>query len=147
MTDLAPLTEAECKQFVDDWYQLLDVHAPVEDVLPLLADEELKLVFPEVTEYKHAGFRTWYEKVTNLFFDEVHNLVELNITPAGDHADVKLLVNWQCKIWNPPAAKSEWLGFNAGQTWVLKRSPKTEKPMIVTYTVDTFDPMEGSGSL
>ena len=37
---------------------------------------------------------------------------ELAITPRGSQADVKLVVNWQAKVWNPPDAKSKWLGMD-----------------------------------
>jgi len=147
MASPAPLTEAELKQFVDDWYHLLDVHAPVEEVLPLLADDDLELVLPEVTERGYDGFKRWYEKVTNRFFDEVHTLKELDVSTNGDKGTIKLVVNWQCKIWDPPAPKSQWLGFNAGQTWEMRRSPRSGKPEIVRYVVDTFDPMPGSSGL
>ena len=140
------LTEADVEKVVDDWYKLLDVHAPVDDVLPLLADEELEMQFPEGTLHGHEAFKGWYETVTNRFFDEVHTMKELNIAPDGDTADVKLVVNWQAKIWDPPAAKSVWLGFDAYQTWVVKRSVAGQ-PQIVKYVVDNLDPMEGSASL
>jgi hypothetical protein len=142
----APLTEDELRKFVDDWYELLDVHAPVDKVLPLLVDEGLELVFPEVTEHGHAGFKNWYEKVTNRFFDEVHTLKELNVTP-GEKGLIQLVVNWQCRIWDPPDAKSKWLGFDATQSWDMVRSPETGKPQILRYSVDKFIPMPGSSPL
>ena len=33
---------------------------------------------------------------------------------------MKLVVNWQAKVWNPPDAKSKWLGMDACQTWVVR---------------------------
>lgn len=146
MPTAGPLTETELRQFVDDWYEKLDVHAPVEEVLPLLVDDGLELVFPEVTEHGHAGFRNWYERVTRRFFDEVHELKELKITP-GEKGKIELVVNWQCKIWDPPDAKSKWLGFNATQTWDMVRSPETGQPQIIRYSVDKFEPMPGSSPL
>jgi hypothetical protein len=147
MTDLKPMTDAEVRQFVEEWYRLLDVHAPVDRLLPLLADADLEMRLPEVTSYGHDGFKQWYAKVTNRFFDEVHTIKELEMTDQGDRPTLRVVVNWQAKIWNPPAAKSEWVGFDAGQTWVLSRSTDTGKPVIVQYSVDTFDPMEGSATL
>ena len=47
----------------------------------------------------------------------------------------------------PPAAASEWLGFDAYQTWIVERSAKTGKPVIATYIVDDLKPMEGSVAL
>jgi len=143
----APLNEAEVKEMVDAWYLKLDVHAPVDEVLPLLLDDGLEMRFPEATVKGYEGFKGWYTAVTNRFFDEVHDMKSLEIKPMGDTADVKLVVNWQAKIWDPPAAKSVWLGFDAYQTWIIVRSPESGKPVIKTYIVDNLDPMPGSANL
>jgi hypothetical protein len=148
MTDVAALEEAEVKQFVDKVYlKLFDTHAPVEEFLAYLDDEDLEMRFPEETVHGHDGFRRWYERIINTFFDEVHTVKEVDVSIQGDRATVQVQVNWQTHTWKPPAAKSQWLGFDAGQTWVVRRSPVTQEPMIVTYIVDTFVPMEGSSSL
>jgi ketosteroid isomerase-like protein len=141
------LAEAEVKQVVDDWYRALDVHAPVEQLLPMLADDGLEMRFPEATVRGHEGFKGWYHAVTNRFFDEVHTMQQLDIQPNAEEAKVKLVVNWQAHIWEPPAPKSKWLGFDAAQTWVMRRSPQTQKPVIVTYIVDGLTPMPGSATL
>jgi hypothetical protein len=103
--------------------------------------------FPEATLKGQPAFVEWYEGVTRKFFDEIHDMKELNIDPAGDEANVKLVVNWQAKVWNPPDAKSKWLGFDAYQTWIVKRSPQSGRPVIATYIVDELRPMEGSAVL
>jgi len=59
---------------------------------------------------------------------------------------VKVVVNWQAKIWNAPAPKSEWLGFDAFQTWELVAGGDGS-PQIRTYIVDALEPMPGSASL
>ncbi len=144
---MEPLTDLDVNKIVYDWYNKLDVHAPVEELIPLLVSEGLMMQFPEGTFSSHEEFRAWYSRVTNLFFDEVHNMRMLSYELDGERADVKLVVNWQAHIWNPPAAKSKWLGFDAHQTWVVKRDEKTGKAVIATYIVDSLDPMEGSASL
>src|SRR5947209_13010622 len=98
------LTEAEVRHLADEWYHLLDVHAPIEDVFPLLADDELEMVFPEATARRHAGFRDWSDTVTRRFFDEVHTLSRVEIQPGDGPMQVKVDVNWQAHIWKPPAA-------------------------------------------
>jgi len=144
----APLEQAEVKRLVERWYlELLDTHAPVEELLPCLAGDELEMRFPEETTHGQEEFKRWYARIVNTFFDEVHTIKELEVTTGGDQATVKVLVNWQAHTWDPPAAKSQWLGFDAGQTWLVKRSPTTQQPMVVTYIVDTFVPMEGSTGL
>lgn len=141
------LTEAEVKQFVDDWYHCLDVHSPVAEILPLVATDGLKMVFPEATLTTVEDFKGWYHAVTHRFFDEIHTMKELNIRVNGAEADITLVVNWQAKIWDAPAPKSTWLGFDAYQTWQVHRDPATGRVVINLYVVDKLDPMPGSASL
>ena len=148
MAESAPLTEAEITDLADRWYKLLDVHAPTEELLSLIIDDGLEMRFPEETARGHAGFRTWYERVITIFFDEVHTLKEVKTAAgSGPDADVKVVVNWQAKVWNPPEPKSKWLGFDAYQTWIVTRSPQTGKAAIKTYIVDDLAPMPGSATL
>ena len=147
MSTVATLTEAEVKQFVLNWYRKLDVHAPVEELLPLLAVKGLEVRLPETTLHSHADFVKWYEGVTHKFFNEVHTMKELNVKIAPDQADVQLVVNWQAYVWNPPAPNSQWLGFDAAQRWVVKPSSDNGRPLVVTYIVDALTPMPGSPDL
>jgi len=82
----------------------------------------------------------------NTFFDEVHTLKECRVKVEGDRATVHLVVNWQCRVWKPPAPKSEWLGFDATQTWEVVRS-QTGAPQIGRYAVEELRPMPGSPEL
>lgn len=147
MNNLVPLTESEVKKLVDDWYLKLDVHAPVKDLLPLLADESLEMQFPEGRLHGHDEFKTWYDGVIHTFFDEVHTMQALDITTASDSANIQLVVRWEASRWRAPAPKSERLAFDAAQRWVVKRSPDTHKPVIVTYIVDSLTPLDGFPSL
>lgn len=144
---MAELQENDVKDMVTHWYRLLDVHAPTEEVAPLVVSEGLEMRFPEATLTTKEEFVGWYEGVIRRFFDEVHEMKELEVTVNGDEADVKLVVNWQARIWDPPEAKSKWLGFDAYQTWVVAINPETGKPAIKVYIVDKLDPMPGSSSL
>jgi hypothetical protein len=145
--DLQPLTEAEVRELVEVWYKKLDVHAPMVECLPMLAEDELEMHFPEGMLKGQGAFEGWFQTVIRIFFDEIHTLKELNIDLDGDTANVKLVVNWQARRWKAPAANSEWLGFDAYQTWVVKRSAKSGRAVITNYVVDSLDPMEGSVAL
>ncbi len=149
MADLAPLTEDEVKRFMERWYlELLDTHAPMDDVAACVA-EDAEMRFPEATVKGIDAFRDWYDRIVNTFFDEVHEITRNDVTIAGDgqSAEVKVDVNWQAKVWIPPAAKSQWIGFDAGQTHEVRRSATTGQPVIQVYGVDTFVAMEGSSNL
>jgi hypothetical protein len=103
--------------------------------------------FPEATARGHAGFADWYKAVTNRFFDEVHTVSSVEVTAlTAAAATVGVVVNWQARIWNPPAAKSEWMGFDAFQTWELVTGPEGTV-RLKTYIVDRLEPMPGSASL
>jgi ketosteroid isomerase-like protein len=149
MTDLAPLTEDEVKRFMERWYlELLDTHAPADELAACVA-EDAEMRFPEATVKGIDAFRDWYDRIVNTFFDEVHEITRNDVTVAagGQSAEVKVDVNWQAKVWIPPAAKSQWIGFDAGQTHEVRRSPITGQPMIQVYGVDTFVAMPGSSNL
>ncbi len=144
MTDMPPLTDAAIHEFAVNWYVALDRHVPLPQVLELL-HEEIEFKVPEDTFVGHTGFARWYEAVTNRFFDEVHTVTKVEPGWADGVATVRVVVNWQARIWNPPAEKSQWLGFDADQTWTVVAGPNG--PLIRRYAVNALDPMPGSAAL
>jgi hypothetical protein len=138
------ISETEVRQFIDDWFARLDKHASVEEVLLMVADENLVMKFPEVTAYGHQVFMEWYERVIKTYFDEVHTIRALEIKPSNDMAKVKMVLQWQTSSWKAPNAKSTRLDFYAAQTWEIQRSQTTQKLIIVAYNVDYFIPLEES---
>jgi hypothetical protein len=141
------LTQAEIEDLADRWYKALDVHAPVEELHGMLLDDGNEMMWPEGPTHGHAEFTGWYDRVTRIFFDEVHTLKKVESKIDGDQAEVEVVVNWQARVWNPPAPKSEWLGFDAYQTWEVVRSPENGRAVIKRYVVDNLDPMPGSATL
>jgi len=114
-------THPEIWAFATAWYQLLDIHAPLESFRPLLTDD-VKLVFPEATVHGFSGYSDWYNKVITIFFDEEHTLKVADITANAEHeCTVHIIVNWKASIWNAPAASSTRLMMDADQTWIVKR--------------------------
>ncbi|MFJ7157682.1 nuclear transport factor 2 family protein [Streptomyces sp. NPDC101118] len=138
------LTEDAIRTFAGAWYTALDQHVPLTDVLDFITGD-LEFRVPEDTFLGHEGFGRWYEAVTHRFFDEVHTVTKVEPVIDGDRAEVRVLVNWQAKVWDPPAARSVWLGFDADQTWTVVPGPAG--PRIKTYTVNELAPMPGSASL
>lgn len=147
MQTQAPLTADEITGLAAAWYRKLDVHAPMVELLPMLADDTLEMVFPEATVRGWAGFEGWYQRVVRIFFDEVHTLKEVTPVIDGDRAEVKVVVQWEASMWNPPAAGSARIACDAAQRWVVRRSPETNEPVIVRYVVDGLEYHEGSATL
>lgn len=146
-SNASALDSAAVQAFAEAWYRLLDVHAPEDEVLPLV-HPQARMVFPEATLEGIEAFRGWYETVTHRFFDEVHVVKDVETGPAVDgRASVRVVVNWQARIWDPPAARSAWLGFDAYQTWQVAATGPAGSLQITEYVVDRLEPMPGSASL
>lgn len=151
-----PLTRKEIEDFVADWYHKLDIHAPSEELMSMVAEqcliiqvkeECLEMQFPEGGIHGAEAFQQWYEGVIRIFFDELHTITTVNITWQIDRALVDVVVNWQARRWRPPAPRSEWIGFDAYQRWEMIRSPSTHSPVILKYIVNELRPMSGSRPL
>lgn len=147
MSTITALTEAEVKDLAAEWYRKLDVHAPMVEILPMLADEGLEMKFPEATLRGHAEFEGWYQGVIRIFFDEVHEVTKCDVKLSGDKADVDIIVKWEASVWKPPARYSERIILDAYQTWIVKRSPSSGQAVVVTYIVDELKYHEGSAKL
>jgi hypothetical protein len=141
------LSQAEIEAFVAAWYHKLDIHAPWEELRPLVAEPGLEMRFPEGAISGVNAFRTWYEGVIRIFFDELHTVTRISAAWEADGARVDVVVNWQARRWRPPAPRSEWLGFDAYQQWDMIRSPVTGQPVIRRYVVQELRPMPGSKPL
>jgi hypothetical protein len=151
-------TEADVRAFVYKWFRLLDTHAPQEQVVSLVSDTELHMQFPEGPLNSPAEFANWYRGVTSIFFDETHEFKMLTVdvpqAPKGSGFDprawqsnVALVVRWQAHRWKPPAAKSDYLAFDAWQRWVIKLKPGRNDLVVTTYIVDVLEPLQGSAAL
>ena len=144
MDEGKPLTELEVIEFVHRWYYNLNTHAPIEEFLPMLSKEGPVMKFPEAILEGIDSFKDWHKTVTHKFFDQDHNIKYLDIRLNGKEANIRVIVRWQARIWEAPAAKSSWLGYDAYQSWVVERDNSTGGVAIKEYSVDAFIPMEGS---
>ena len=136
------LTLPEIQKFVAAWYLALDQHAPIQTCNDMLADNGLRVIFPDGDITDLASFKTWYDRVTNLFFDENHNVVSVEAKINGDEADLDVVVAWQASWWEPPAAKSKRTSMDATQKWKVRRSKKNAYGLeIVTYNA-TAEPFK-----
>jgi hypothetical protein len=139
-------SRAEIEAFVADWYRKLDIHAPSEELVSMVADQ-VEMQFPEGVVRGAEAFRTWYEGVIRLFFDELHTVTHVGIAWQDDRCLLDVVVNWQARRWRPPAPRSEWIGFDAYQRWEMIALPASGRPVVVRYIVDELRPMPGSPPL
>ena len=136
------ITVDEIKKFAAAWYLALDQHVPVEDAYKFLADEGLNMQFPDGDIRNFDSFKRWYDRVTNLFFDENHNVQSIEASISGERAEVRVVVGWQASWFEPPAAKSKRTAMDATQLWTVRRSSKNAYGLeIVTYNA-TAEPFQ-----
>jgi len=140
------LTQESIEDLAHVWYSKLDVHAPQVELLPLIIDEGLEMVFPEVTVYGWAGFEGWFQRVIRIFFDEVHTVKSVVSEITGDTATVKVVVQWEASVWNAPEPYSKRIACDAFQTWEVK-SDGNGGALITKYIVDGLEYHEGSATL
>ena len=141
------LTAQAIRKMAIEWYRNLDVHAPMVEILPMLAAKGLKMKFPEATLFGQAALEGWYQGVMRIFFDEAHKVRSVRSVIRGNRAKVKIVVRWEASRWRPPAACSERIVCDAYQTWEVRLSRKTGKPEVATYIVDRLKFAKGSARL
>jgi hypothetical protein len=135
------LAEDNIKAFVAAWYRALDFHIPIAEAYAFLADEGLNMQFPDGDIRDFNSFKAWYDRVTNLFFDENHYVQTVDVRLEGDVAVVDVVVGWQASWWVAPEAKSKRVSMDATQQWTVRKSDKNSYGLeIVTYnaTVEPF---------
>jgi hypothetical protein len=121
--------------FVRRWFDLLSEHAPIEQLLPLVSDADLEMVFPEATLRSRDEFQRWYETVGNAYTDQGHVVKELDVHDVMDRADVALSVVWTAT----QRSDGAHLAYRVNQSWQLRRSPGNGEPVITRYRVLSMD--------
>ncbi len=131
------------KEFVDTfafaqkWFDLLSEHAPVEQLLPFVADAGLEMAFPERTLRSHADFREWYEVVGTAFSDQTHVIEGLKVIGNGNRIDVDVVVVWTATQTSDGTRSAS----RVDQVWQLEQRPGALQPVIVGYRVGGFQPL------
>jgi hypothetical protein len=142
------LTEEEIKAFAIAWYDALDIHAPVEECYRMLADNDLKMDFPEGLIRDLAGFGRLYKQWISLYFDESHIIQSVTSTIDGVEAECEVIVGWQASWFPAPAPKSKRTSLNAVQHWKVRRSSKNPYSVeMVEYRVIRFEYAPGFAQL
>lgn len=138
------ITQEQIEAFATAWYQALDVHVPTEEILKLVAEDDVAMIFPEKTLHGVGDFQAWYSGgtysdgeeapgVINIFFDENHNVASVEtISADASTAEVQVVVAWQASWFEPPAAKSKRISADFTQVWKVRRSDRNEYGLEIT---------------
>jgi len=137
-----PINEDQIKALATAWFLALDQHAPIERCYEMLAEDGLRMIFPDGDIRNLDDFKKWYDRVTNLFFDENHNLATVEAKIDGDRADVRIVVAWQASWFEPPAAKSKRTAMDATQQWTVRRTSKNPYGLEIQMYNATAEPFK-----
>lgn len=137
---MTEITKDRIDRFVAAWYRALDNHAPIADCNSMLASEGLNIQFPDGDIRDLDSFKTWYDRVTNLFFDENHYVQSVEASIDGDSAELDVIVGWQASWWEPPAAKSKRVSLDATQKWIVRRSDRNPYGLEIVCYNATAEP-------
>ncbi len=142
---MSTMTMDGIKSFVAAWYKALDQHVPPAECARLVADDNLEMIFPEKTLHGVKDFLAWYAGgtysdgtsapgVINIFFDENHNVADVDAKIDGNQAVVDVVVAWQASWFEAPAAKSKRTSLDATQRWIVRPSDKNEFGLeVISY--------------
>ena len=137
------MSKEKIDAFVAAWYQALDFHVPIEQVYSMLAETGLNVQFPDGDIRDYDSFKVWYDRVTNLFFDENHYVQSVTvIEETDDEVVLDIIVGWQASWWQPPAAKSKRTSMTATQQWKVKASDSNPYGMVIVNYNATVKPFE-----
>jgi hypothetical protein len=107
----------------------------------MLDPEGFEMHFPEADIRNQVEFVKWYSGVTEKFFDQKHDLKNIEIDINRDTADVSLYINWQAHTWKAPDAHSKFIDSDAFQTWQVVED-KSGIAHIRRYIVEILEDNE-----
>jgi hypothetical protein len=136
-----PLDEAMIRNVILTWYTGTNDHHPVEELLPLLADD-VEMRYPNRPEpfTGKDAFKEWYADVLKTYFDETHHIEACQIKVDGNTATASVIVRWERRTWENGAAKSQYAASLSYQTIAFARDPATGRITIRKKSVDKFEP-------
>jgi hypothetical protein len=145
MSDLAPLTIVEVRDLVAEFYRKVDIHAPAGEFISILAEDGLKMALAHGEISNFDDFKAWYDPLIESFFDGIHKIYDVELlSTSNTEAKAKVVLVWDAKVWIPPAARSDRISILTYTTWTVRRSPKTQKPVMAAYLVDDLKYLEGT---
>jgi hypothetical protein len=99
MSNSALLTQAEVKELVAQFYRLVDLHAPAEDFISILAEEDLKMALAHGEINNFQGFKAWYDPLIRSFFDGIHKIYDVELVSTSDtEAKAKVVLVWDASV-------------------------------------------------
>ena len=120
-------------QFGQSWFDKLNRHVDVENIIEMVSETYLEMVFSEQTIKDRQEFRQWYKTVGETYYDQNHTIEKFDVQ-ISDAAEIDVVVVWRAK----QRADDESLAVRVTQSWIVTQSLTTGLPVITKYVVNSF---------
>ena len=130
------LTKLEIYKFILEWFDLITNQKIVDELIERLDENGFELKFPETTITDVEEFKNWYKTVKNQYFNQVHNVKNIDIEISKNQADIILTLNWEAHSRDVENPYSKKINCDVIQSWVIAKNKKTNKPIIKKYIVN-----------
>lgn len=125
-------SENAIKSFVYHVFALYDKHADVGRFLPLIADKDLEMKFPDALLGSHQDFERWYAGIGQNIRSNTHSVERMSVQfHANGKYQVDLIVLWQAIT-----KENRFVSFRAHQLWTLDNGTEGKWPRILSYIVE-----------
>ena len=129
-----PLTKEAAERFVAEWYQLVDNHGPVTDLMKRTVGEGFVARFPE-GDVDYTGYAQWCIEDIRSFFDGEHAIRELQTEMGDNEAKVLAIIDWSGRSWQPPEPHSRLKEVACNILFTLEYDEETGRPLLHAYEV------------
>ncbi|TAJ31009.1 MAG: hypothetical protein EPO64_02695 [Nitrospirae bacterium] len=137
-----PITNEDVKHLIHEWGRLHNDHASLSAFLPIIAEEGFEIRFGDVVLKGYAGLEE-HQEIKRQFFDESHIYNSIDVKVSDGQAEAKSVVQWEASVRDASAPRSTRIKAVIHHSWLIARSSKTGKPVIVQHVVDSFKYLPG----
>jgi hypothetical protein len=137
-----PVTEAEVRAIITRWGELHDLQAGLSAFIPIIAPVGFYMEFSGKRWEGYAGFEV-HQLVKRRFFDELHETMEIRITPGPEVTRAWTLSNWNARYRPENSPRSRLIKTILEHDWEFRRDPASGRAIMQGHTVTRFEYLPG----
>ena len=137
-----PVSESEARAIIAKWGELHDLQAGLSAFMPFIAKTGFYMEFSGKRWEGYEGFeRHQIEK--RRFFDELHETVEVRLTPGAEVTHAWTLSHWNASYRPEGSPRSHQIRTVIEHDWEFRRDPATGQAFMQGHKVTRFEYLPG----
>lgn len=137
-----PVNEAEVRAIVARWGELHDLQAGLSAFIPIIATAGFYMEFAGKRWEDYEGFEV-HQLVKRRFFDELHETVDIRITPGAPVTRAWTLSHWNASYRPENSPRSRQIKTVIEHEWEFRRDPANGRAFMQGHTVTRFEYLPG----